>query len=243
MRTRIPTLFGALALLAVPGIVQAIPITHQIIFQPYQVSYVVEGPSDITAISDGSLEAFGDAVFSQVGVDISLLAPIVFMTTPEGDISDHLSRFQTEAGLPSLGTRTIVPLFIDSLFTGPGPVGLGLIGAAGIIVRSPEDRMLSVFAHLLGHNLGLIHTSPFTGLTSNLMDFGSCIGATLASVSPIITVCDFAPWEINQVTTSLSSFSFAHSVSVPEPGTLGLFTIGLFALAFMRCKRTALRSL
>ena len=54
MRTRIPTLFGALALLAVPGIVQAIPITHQIIFQPYQVSYVVEGPSDITAISDGS---------------------------------------------------------------------------------------------------------------------------------------------------------------------------------------------
>lgn len=226
------------AVTGVPSTSFAAHFWYEVIVQPYQVSYQVEGISDITAVSDGSLEAFADAVFSQVGVDIELLTPIMFPTMPEGDINDHFFRFQEEAGLGSGGlsviTRTIVPLFIDSLFPPPGQLGLAWVSAAGIIVQSLES-ILGTFAHELGHNLGLGHL--FSGPFSNLMNFGSCGSATLADVTSTINTCDLTSEQIDQVTTELPSLAFAHAV--PLSGALGLLTASLFALGVLRRKRIA----
>ncbi len=208
----------------------AMTVTHQITVQPYQVVYSPGSGADITAVSDGSLELFSDAVFSQAGLDIDILNPIAFNSTPTGDIADHFQRFQIEAGLPPPTVRTIVPLFIDSWFPPPGSIGRGWVGAAGMLVQSPQS-ILSNFAHQLGHNLGLRHPDPFTGQTSNLMDYGSCLNATLVDVSPTISKCELDLDQINQIRNDLDNLSFVQNISaVPVPAAFWLFASALAGL-------------
>ncbi len=215
----------SLVIVLAPAISNASMITHQVFVQPYQVCYEVEGCADMTGILDGSWEAFADEIFGSAGLDIVMLAPLVLNTTPEGDIEDHLNRFDDEAGIPHFKIRTEAPLFVDFLFPPPGIVGLGWNGAGGMLVQTGAGGAVT-FAHELGHNLGLQHYfESGIGRTKNIMDYGDCI---VGDCDPLL------PSQVAEIQGIIAFLPFAAEFSaVPEPNSLMLFGLGIIGFGIM----------
>jgi hypothetical protein len=151
----------------------------------------------------------------------------------------------TEFGGPAAGS-IIRLLFVNSITDCGGPgagiFGCGYVDANGLAVADNVFSFnggigrLDTIAHELGHNLGLGHTDFGAGGALNLMTSGGTrtIPSSINDVFP--DGADTDQLTAAQITEALNS-NFL--VSVPEPGSLYLLSLGLLASYFRSRRRRA----
>jgi hypothetical protein len=203
------------------------PITRQVTVQLIQTA-LDNGTSPATAFGDATqradIEAGIDTIWAQAGIDINILPSITRYnntfayqgtagsgTRPQGDLNTIV------ANARAVGVLNPDPLVIDLFLVNVVPAfaplnentsaGLAFINSDGITgfvgdslltFDSGHDVISSVFAHEIGHNLGLNHTPNGT---ANLMS----PGGTSAQLTA------------DQISTSRSS-SFARTFTASTPG-------------------------
>lgn len=167
------------------------PITRQVTVQVIQTA-LDNGTSPATAFGNATqratIEAGIDTIWAQAGIDINVLPTITTYnntfayqgtagsgTRPQGDLNTIVSNART-AGVLNPDPLT-VDLFFLNVVPGFAPLnentsaGLAFIGSNGIngyvgdnllTFSSGLDVIAAVFAHEIGHNLGLSHTPDGT---------------------------------------------------------------------------------
>jgi hypothetical protein len=185
------------------------------------------------------IETTLDQIWAQAGIDITLLPTVTFFDNsfalnnngntagirPTGD----LSTIFVQAGaagvlLPGKVAHTVFVDFVPGfpLLTENSSAGLAFVGGNGIamfvgdnLVGFPEglELIAGVFAHEIGHNLGLNHVA---NSSPNLMAGGDATTAQL---------------DLGQIATARSSNLL---VAVPEPASLSLLLPGLLLVTSRR---------
>ena len=232
-----------------PGTASAIPVTKTLTIQVFQVC-------DDAGNNCASLGPAGDAYFAtevnkiwnQAGISVGFNFVQTIDSTAFSSIDDHV----TSDGFGDLaalyGTHgpssTIVDMFL--VHTVAGAYGESWFGSGGLIIAMDTVMgfnngisRIDTIAHELGHNFGLVPDS-LGGVDSHHSTIASELMASGGNRSVPTTTADIYPDGLGLDQLPADQIAYARlstllqDVTVPEPGSYALLTIGLIALIMLR---------
>jgi PEP-CTERM motif len=202
--------------------------------QPIQVC-----ADDGTSCANPSLELFEaitDKIWAQADIDINFLDWLVVNDSNKLDETNFDDL--TANASPSIMNVWFISTLSDcggyfdpSTLFGCGGGNRAAVADLVFGFNSPYGRV-DTFAHEIGHVLGLPHIAG----ASNLMATGSTrtIPEVIGDIAPDGAGLSFL--SADQIATARSS-SVLYDASVPEPGSIALFALGIVSLILARRRR------